>query len=79
MAMSLGKFKIICDRCGAMFDGAPAADYPPFEMAPNRVTVATVEYCPMCVLQSWPVSHRTLFLCNVVKELEDLKRKNRNG
>jgi hypothetical protein len=71
--MALGKFKIICDRCGSMYEAQPAPDYPPFTLAPDCVTVATVEHCAVCLFQARPVSHRTLFLCKVVNELEDLK------
>ena len=48
-------------------------------MEPGRVTVAMVEHCAHCVLQSRPVSRRTLWLNGVVNELEELKRKYPNG
>jgi hypothetical protein len=75
MAVIAGRFKIICDRCGALYDAVPSSDFGVVDwLKPNTMTVATVEHCSRCVMEARPVSHRTLFLCKVVKELEDLKR-----
>jgi hypothetical protein len=67
-------FRIICDRCGAHFLGTPVHEFPNRLLPPNNVTVSTVEYCPFCVMEARPVSHRTLFLCQVVKELDEFKK-----
>jgi len=73
-----GEFRVLCDRCGSMYSAQPYGNTTP-PLQPNRVTVATVEFCAVCVGHARPVSHRVLFLIDCVKQLEDFKRKYPNG
>lgn len=67
------QFRIICERCGVHFLAQPAPDFEGAVLPPNSVTIATVEHCAFCVMQKREVSYRTKFLCQVVKELNELK------
>jgi hypothetical protein len=67
-------FRIICDRCGVHFLGTPAHEFPNRILPANSVTISIVEHCPFCVMESHPISHRVQFLCQVVKERDQLKK-----
>ena len=60
-----------------MYEAVPKSGFPP--LSPNTVTVSTVEQCGKCMYQTRPVSHRVLWLCDVVRQLEEFKRKYPNG
>jgi len=66
-------FRIICDRCGVHFLATPHPEFLGATLPSNSITIATVEYCAFCITQKRDVSYRTKFLCEVVKQLDELK------
>lgn len=72
-------FRIICDRCGVHFLATPHPEFGEMKLPENTATIATVDHCAFCIMQRREVSHRTLFLCRVVKELEELKERDQSN